>query len=708
MKITTNSDKFKETFGPYPSLADPSLARFESLGPTFGAIKNAFLYEDGVQLYSDPESLNGVQSQDVRNGLRLLMRDLAVGLETDAGQPEISINCPTSLLTKGLPQLVNSAEIGSVLNNQTVYTIFNGVISGDPKKVGLALVGVGMTAVGVSVPVVGWIGAAITIVASAVSAAFNRARAKKAANDAERARQLYAEFPPMQVADADMDATTVERGIRPLIRTHDWTNTWAPAFKGEWQGVFRQGGMAFAQGGAESGDDDVTHEATRFFVPSGGFGVIPGTDQVTRVVQISLETNPDDVDAAAWLAFKKGGKDPRGIDINGRKGYTRVKDTGMYYPATGRLAASLWEMLTSKEGYSYHGNPYVFRVDARRLHEEWREWAESGLRYIREVCYPWYPKYKQPDGTISAALNLDGPDPAADLAGYFGSGIFLAVGVWAGRVAHGSTSYVQKYDIYPRPAGFSGAELHTMYDAYGMEKSSVSSLYSGAFLPIYDPAKWPDQCMGERYHRGPLGISIAGTLADLQTLQAWTLRHTLASAYCSQSDAAFAGNANAGTRDNLLKMRAALLKASDRMYINLNDVPDDEPGISGMPRSESWKQQLIAAGVPATPKKVDNSVKLSAGQRPPGQGVGGGIPCEVGIPCPDKDKPPPKPPFAAGNPDPWEPKPPKRVGRPDNVVSTSIRTRAIAAATVSSVGTALAAALVARNRRRRNFVAGGT
>jgi hypothetical protein len=706
MKITTNSPQFKETFGPYPSLAELSLAKFDSQGPTFSLIKNAFTDETNANIFSDADNLNGVQSQDVRNGLRLFMRDLAVSFETDAGQPEISINCPSSLLANGLQQVVNSAEIGSVLSNQTVYTIFNGVVSGDPKKVGVALIGVGMTAVGVAVPVVGWIGAAITIVASAVSAAFNRAKAQKAADDAERARQLYAEFPPMQVADADMDAATVDRGIRRSSARTTGRTFGRLRSQASGRAYNRQGGMAFAQGGAESGDDDLTHEATRFFVPSGGLGVIPGTDQVTRVVQVSLETNPDDIDAAAWLAFKKGGlKDPRGIDINGRKGYTRVKDTGMYYPATGRLAASLWEMLTSKEGYSYHGNPYVFRVDARRLHEAWREWAESGLRYIREVCYPWYPKYLRPDGTISAALNLDGPDPAADLAGYFGTGIFLAMGVWAGRVAPGSTSYVQKYSIYPRPAGFGGAELHTIYDAYGMEKSSVSSSYSGAFLPIYDPAKWPDQCMGERYHRGPLGVSIADTLADLQKLQAWTLRHTLASAYCSQSDAAFAGNANAASRENLLKMRAALLKASDRMYINLNDVPDDEPGISGMPRSESWKKQLIAAGVPATPKKVDNSVKLSAGQRPPGQGVGKGIPCEAGIPCPDK--PPPKPPFVAGNPDPWEPKPPKRVGRPD-VVSTSIRTRAIAAATVSSVGTALAAALVARNRRRRNFVAGGT
>ncbi|MBL9102492.1 MAG: hypothetical protein JNL82_16140 [Myxococcales bacterium] len=706
MKITTNSPQFQQTFGAYPSLADQSLARFESQGPTFGAIKNAFIYDDAAHLYSDQESLNGIQSQDVRSGLRLFMRDLAVGLETDAGQPEISINCPSSLLTNGLPQLVGSAEIGSVLSNQTVFSIFNGVISGDPKKAGAALVGVGMAAVGVAVPVVGWIGSAITLVATAVSAAFNRAKAKKAADDAERARQLYAEFPPMQVADAEMDATTVDRGIRPLIRTHDWTKIWAPAFKGEWQGVNRQGGMAFAQGGTDSGDDELTHEATKFFVPSGGLGVIPGTDQVTRVVQVSLETNPDDVDAAAWLSFKSGkGRDPRGIDVNGRKGYTRVKDTGMYYPATGRLAASLWEMLTAKEGYSYHGNPYVFRVDARRLHEAWKDWAEGGLRFIREVCYPWYPKYLRPDGSISAALNTSSKDPAVDLVGYFGTGIFLAMGVWAGRVAPGSTSLNQKYSVYPRPAGFGGAELHNINDAYGMVKSSVSSTYSGAFLPIYDPAKWPDQCMGERYHRGPLGVSIEGTLTALQKLQAWTLRHTLASAYCSQSDAAFAGEANEASRDHLFKMRSALLKATDRMYIDLADVPDDEPGLSGMPNSDSWKQQLIASGVPKVPKRLGGGgFKLSAAERPPGQGVGKGIPCEVGVYCPDKE--PDKPPFLPGNPDPWEPKvPPKRVGRPDPPPS-NVRTRAIAAATVSGLGTALAAALVARSRRRRNFVAG--
>jgi hypothetical protein len=216
MKITTNSPQFKETFGPYPSLAELSLAKFDSQGPTFSLIKNAFTDETNANIFSDADNLNGVQSQDVRNGLRLFMRDLAVSFETDAGQPEISINCPSSLLANGLQQVVNSAEIGSVLSSQTVYTIFNGVVSGDPKKVGVALIGVGMAAVGVAVPVVGWIGAAITIVATAVSAAFNRAKAQKAADDAARARQLYAEFPPMQVADADMDAATVDRGIRPL------------------------------------------------------------------------------------------------------------------------------------------------------------------------------------------------------------------------------------------------------------------------------------------------------------------------------------------------------------------------------------------------------------------------------------------------------------------------------------------------------------
>lgn len=201
-------------------------------------------------------------------------------------------------------------------------------------------------------------------------------------------------------------------------------------------------------------------------------------------------------------------------------------------------------------------------------------------------------------------------------------------------------------------------------------------------------------------------MSIANTLSGLQKLQAWTLRHTLASAYCSQFDSAFAGNANAATRESLFKMRSALLKATDRMYVNLDDVSDDEPGLAGMARSESWKKQLVASGVPATAKKLGHSFKLSAGQRPPGQDVGKSIPCEGGAYCPDK--PPPKPPFVGGNPDAWEPKPPKRIGRPPNDGSGSIRTRAIAAVTVSTIGTALAAAYVARRSRRRSFVAGGS
>lgn len=709
MKLTQDSPLFTQTFGKYPSLVDLSLAVFKSDGPTFVNIKNSFLDDSNLLIFSDPENLNGSQSQDVRNGLRLVMRDLSVSLATDAGQPEISINVPSSLLQGGLPQLVSSEEIGPVLNNQVVFTLFQGVVSGDPKKVGVALVGVGMAAVGVSVPVVGWIGAAITLVAGAISLAFNRAKAKKSSDEKEAARQLYAEFPPMQVEDADTDSLVVDKGIRRYIRTHDWTPIWDNAFRGEFQGVNRTGGMAFAQGGITNGEDTLTATKTQYFVPnpSGGLGVIPGTDQVTRVVQVSLETNPDDIDAAAWLSFKKSGKnDPRSIDINGRKGFTRVMDTGMYYPATGRIAASLWEMLSSTEGYSYHGNPYMFRVDARRLHDSWREWAEAGLRYIREVCYPWYPTYSAGDGSITAALKPESQDPAAELRGYFGTGIFLAMGVWAGRVAPGSSTYKQKYSIYPAPNGFGGADLHNIRDAYGMEKSSISSSYSGAFLPIRDPDNWPDQCMGERYHRGPQGVSIENTLKDLQQRQAWTLRHTLVSAYCSQRDAAFVGEANAAARDSLFKMRQLLLQSEDRYFVDLNDVEDNEPGLGGVAHSDSWKAQLVAAGVPAVPRKPGGGGGKKG--RGPGQGIGKDIPCEAGIPCPSK--PPAPPPFIPGNPDPWDPpKPPKRFGRPlakpgGNGGGGS--GMAIAATIVGSVGTALVAALAGRSRKRRNFSAG--
>jgi hypothetical protein len=292
---------------------------------------------------------------------------------------------------------------------------------------------------------------------------------------------------------------------------------------------------------------------------------------VTSVVQVSLVHDPSAPGSNAWTSFQKTGlRDPRGIDVNGVKGFTRVHDTGMYYPATGRLGASLWEMAIAK------GSPYKYRLDVAELSAAWRQWAESGLRYIREVCYPWASKNfgQFKENKVEYKIN-----PNANLEGYFGTGIFYSVGVWACTVS-GGTSSKPTYSVYPRPNGRAGPDMADV-GLYGNLHSSISSAASGAFLPILDASSWPDQCMGERYHRGPQGVSIEDTLQYLREIQVYDLTSSLVCASCSVSDIAFQKDAK--LRDRLLQARATMLKSSDRMYIDLADVLDDEPGVPGLP-----------------------------------------------------------------------------------------------------------------------------
>lgn len=699
MKIVDDSPLYEQYFKSFTE--GLTVPHFEGTGPTYASIKNAFINGENVLLFSGQDTMNGGQSQDMRQAMRLAMYDLAVPFSSDGDAPEkVSINIPTSLVEMGLPKIIYSDSIDAVLSNKQVVGVFNALASGDPKKAGIAVLGVGMAAVGIAVPVVGWIGSAIIALAAGISAAFNRIEAKKAAAEAERARQLYSEFPPMQVGGADMDSDTINKAIRPMLRTFDWTNIWMPAFSGDWVGVGRTGGIAFAQGDAVSADDELTNEGTKFFQPSGGVGVIPGTDQMTRVIQVDLETNPDDINAEAWLAFTSGkGPDPRGIDINGRKGKDRVKDTGMYYAASSRLASSLWEMLMATKGYEIHGNPYLYRIDARKMKTAWQAWAEGALQYIREVCYPWYPEHLNPDGSINAKLRVDTPDPVVDLVGFAGTGIALSTIMWCGQVVGGSSLNPKYGPAYPRPNGWVAAELAAKAKAYGWPQSGMSSLYSGAFLPILDPAKWPDHLMGERYHRGPLGVSIEGTLSTVLAQQARVLRNTLVSAYVSERDAAFAGPENADQLGDLRKLRQILLTSEDRFCINIDDVPESEPNLPGKPKA-SWREELIAAGVPLVKAKGPKGLKLGAGGiKPPGKD----LPCEAGIPC---DKPVPPYEFVPGNPNPWEPYVPKRVGRPDVKSSGGGSGVLWGAAAVAGLGTALGVAYALRGKKRRGFSAG--
>ncbi len=71
----------------------------------------------------------------------------------------------------------------------------------------------------------------------------------------------------------------------------------------------------------------------------------------------------------------------------------------------------------------------------------------------------------------------------------------------------------------------------------------------------------------------------------------------------------------------LLSQRKILLTHSDRKKIIMDDVLEDEPGLQGIKNSQSWRQQLLDAGVPLVqPKssKIGNfDLKISFGTNAP-------------------------------------------------------------------------------------------
>lgn len=653
---------------------------FIASGITYQNIRNDFNNPAYAVAFSDPEVMHASQTRDVRSGLRFMVRDLAVSFGDDK-----DINVPSVMLA-GIGQVIKSAEVDISLPDLGVGKVFSAVQGGNPAQIAGAVLGVAMGAIGIAIPAVGLIGAAIVGLATGIAAIFNARDKAEAKNKAEEKARLYRSFPPMQLPNAPFDGQVVQALLRPKLRTRDWTAIYLPQFEADtWVGIEREGGYAFAPGKTGSGND-LFDDPTEVFSIGAGLGVMPGSDRLTSVIQVNLTHDPNADDNQAWTAFAKGGKDPRGISADGVKGWTRVHDTGMYLPATARLAASLWEMATADSATSEgmttaerqrlktQGNPLRYRLDTLRMHAAWKRWAEGGLRYIREVCYPWTAKWIRGDGSV---------DPDANLEGFFGTGIYDAVGAWC-CLTRGGSSTKPNYDFYSRPYGILGPELAASPDAYGRPNSSVSSLYSGSFLPIHT-GSWPDKCMGDAYHRGEVpGVRpcLKTILDSLRKAQVFELKYTLVSAYCSERDAAFAGDPK--LLDLLRAMRARLLTSEDRFALDLADVTEAEPALPGKP-GKTWRQQLLAAGVPLVAPAVGvKNLRIT----PPG-----------GSP------PPRRPGFVPTPPNPWEPTPPpKRVGRIPKKKSSGAL---VGAATgVVALGAAVAAVMTARKKPRRSFSAG--
>lgn len=640
--------------------AGVTLLPFEAKGPTYQQITNAFTDPSVKDLLTKPERLNANQSHDIRSGMQTIVNALAVSTQ------DATPNFPSALLP-AMRSILTSEDIGLSLKDSSVidgvFSVASNAAKGNAVGTAGAVLAVGMTAVGIAVPVVGLIGAAIVGLATGIYSIFNAKSAAKVKSEQEYRALLYRSFPPLQMADSSTDGALVDAVLLPTVQGRDWTSIYRPRFvDDEWVGSEREGGFAFAPG--KPGPNPEDFGATDAFTPSGGLGVIPGTTQVTAVVQVGLVVDPAADGGNAWESFLKGGRDPRGIDLNGVKGYTRVHDTGMYYPATGRLAGAVWSMALAD------GSPFKYRIDAKKLHEDWKRWAESGLRYIREVCYPWWPSVSDGNGHIAV-------HKLTNFEGFFGTAIFNSVGAWAGVVDKAkSTSNKLVYKTLEKPKGKTGPELVSILNAYGMVNSPVSSTYSGGFLPILDPASWPDQCMGTIYDRA---TNIKATLDNLRERQRYDLRNTLVCASVSVNDAAFVGDSK--MMDLLLSLRAKLLTSTDRFYVDLDDVTDDEPGIKNGGKNEgSWRKQLMASGVTNDPKKLKGPLRLA----------------------PNSDKPPDAPPVHGGPANPWDP---GRGFAPPSGGSGG-GGGGLAVGIAGLTGAALITAFMLRNRKRRGFSAG--
>jgi len=574
---TKDFEKFVSEFPPYSvvqvAVNDPAVRRDAGL--------------------SSADAMMGMLCKDLQAGSRSMVWKLAV--TTGDFASNANINLPSRLMP-GLEQLINSAAIGDKLTAREVTDVVLATAA-DPKAgakvAGKVVLGVALAAVGTAVPLIGTIGAAVVAFVGALIGLLKSKQPRDPMADPAVRAELYKQFPPLQVQDGDLDAELVNKALLPAMVSQDWTGIYLPRFTGDWVGLERLGGFAFARGQTKPRSTNFGEEIQTFVASPDGLGVLPGTNQCTSVLQISLD--PAGAEMAQFFIHARN--DPRR-----RPGAAdRVVDTGGFYLALGRLAGLAWDWATRPD------SPYQYRLDCLRMHAAWREHTESGIEFIKEVVFPWFG-LSNDQGRIRGSANLEG---------FYGSAVFAAVGSWACSKTGGTNHHpVFKLwaDTYGLPA-----------DQIPVQPTEVfpGSRNAGAFLPILDPPTKAFQgCMSTIYERTP---AIRTTLDALQRQQRYALRNSLVAAYVRSSDAAFAGDPK--LLELLNTQRALLLQHEDRKAIDLRDVPHGESW-----NGEDWRGALIKSGVPPKPSAV----------------------AAVGLKFAGADDPPPTvPPVQAGPPVPW-------------------------------------------------------
>lgn len=570
-RLIPGTERYAEVFG-----AVQEVASFTSELPEYYAITQAWA-DPSIRLDLGLDRADGMFSKiarDVQAGGRRMVWAMSV---------PGAANMPLALFS-GVRELIFSQPIVQQLPVQQVTQIF------DPKNrppgvpgVAGVLIGAALAAAGMAVPIVGQIAGALVAFGTALHSAINKNKIAKDLNDEKVRQELYKSFPPLQVADSATDSQIVRR-IHALVETGDITDIFMPRFKGEWVGIERAKGFAFAPGETQKASD-VFGEDQQQFVAAGGIGLIPGTGIVTSVIQVSLD--PQSQEFKIFMGASH--PDPR----TSHGGHERVIDTGTFYKATSDQATLVWSMATEDRGLQ--GNPMLYRMDVRRMADAWQQYFEGGLEYIKRVAFPWWGSVVAGDGSI---------DKNANLEGFFAPAVFYGVGVWAGLISGGTTLH-PIWEVYAPPSG---------YYRDGMKRKKLYPLseLAGAFLPIMDiPKPGFQQSMGTQWDRGP---NVKAVCEGLRAQQDHDLAETLIAMYVRRTDAAFAKDPGFGKK--LDDRRRALLTAKGEEAVRLRtrivwpDIPEDEQ-LDGL----ALRDAALKAGVPQVPT-MQSAAGLNRGTRP--------------------------------------------------------------------------------------------
>lgn len=440
----------------------------------------------------------------------------------------------------------------------------------------------------------GWsqIVAAVIAIGYGIYAQVRRSKNEEAMEEEERKREAWLLLPALQGYHEDIDNDLINKYIRrDYMEGADWSGIFMPRFRGNWLGIKRQNGYAFAPGAVLEGEDLWGNPMGVFAAPTlpgtnkRPLGVVPGMQRMTSIVQVG-ELRP------GVTSNYQQGAGPWPFD-NPRN----VSDVGDYYPATAQLCTALWQMAEKA------GSPDMYKIDTGIIGPAWKEYVYSGIEFLRDNVT--YAKTRDHERYIYAAA------------------IGNILGTWRCVVEGGS-----KDD----PLYGTAEDLLFYRDVPSYARPDTGTIARPGTLDI--KASTGKLCFGNIYDD-----YIKPALDNFYARQRAFLRKSLASAYVRSDFAAFQGppaSRGGRLREDLFRWRAELYKSQDRFRINMADVPKNDP--------DQVFQKLVASGVPlvATPtlslaaQPTEGDLDPEGEHAPAPLPPGGGLPLGIFVPTPGR------------------------------------------------------------------------